>query len=341
MTNWTTSVIIATLNSEKTLERCLQSVIPYVKRGYVKEIIIVDGGSKDNTIAIAKRFPTKLMQDTGSGVGQAWDLGARHATGDFLFFLDSDQCLGYDFFPKVYHFFNKEEVGVLGCASKVVVTNKITATASQWPRWYGAQPVLHMKQLFVEGHRYGPGGLLFIRRSAFNAVNGWSGLSNLTISKVPDIAISEKIKRNGWETANPETGGYWLQAPLYEFYRESPKTLIKQQFLYGMSAAGFHYEVARDLKLGPLFVLIRLFSFPMSLILALRYRNVLHILLDWPPRIAWVFGFLAGLHALRKITYYSPKNNQKGSVTEFDYRSQTDPRVEAKWINEEGKSGEN
>lgn len=53
----TVSVAIAVINEEKNLEECLRSVA-----GFADEIIIVDGGSIDNTVSIAKKFTTHIIQ---------------------------------------------------------------------------------------------------------------------------------------------------------------------------------------------------------------------------------------------------------------------------------------
>ena len=47
MKNMTISIIIATYNASKTLQRCLDSIVPQLTNE--TELILVDGGSKDNT----------------------------------------------------------------------------------------------------------------------------------------------------------------------------------------------------------------------------------------------------------------------------------------------------
>src|SRR4051812_8684973 len=47
------SVVIPTLNSERALPRCFDSLIPAAVRGVVREVIIADGGSTDGTLGVA------------------------------------------------------------------------------------------------------------------------------------------------------------------------------------------------------------------------------------------------------------------------------------------------
>lgn len=300
----TTSIIIATLDNAKTIRRCVESVIASYRIGQVKEIIVVDGGSTDKTLDLLEGLPVKVIHDLGRGVGDAYEQGARTATGDFLFFLDADQYISDDFFPAVYSFFVDEKVAVMGCQSTPLQTNRITRAQSQWSRWKGVPGILAVRNRLAEGHAYGPGGLLFLRRLAFEDVNGWRGASRLTTARLADITMSEKVKKRGWKMATPQTQGYWLQAPVYEYLRDTLQDLLKQQFLYGVGAAAFHSLIRRDLRLGPILVFSRIFSYPVCLVYTIRSRSLLHLALFWPTRLAWVTGYLRGLQLVRRLTEF-------------------------------------
>lgn len=88
----TVSIITPTLNSERTLEVCLSSIISQDYRGKV-EIIIADGGSSDKTVLIAKGYGAKVVVNklrTGEA-GKA--VGAKKAKGEIIIFIDSDNVL--------------------------------------------------------------------------------------------------------------------------------------------------------------------------------------------------------------------------------------------------------
>lgn len=83
------TVIIATLNAENYLANALESVFKQSFTEY--EVLIVDGGSTDNTLSIARSFPkVKILSQQGKGLFDAWNEGIKTASGNYIAFLDSD-----------------------------------------------------------------------------------------------------------------------------------------------------------------------------------------------------------------------------------------------------------
>ncbi|MEM6107859.1 glycosyltransferase family 2 protein [Mycobacterium sp. 050272] len=99
MTTPTFSIIIPTFNVAVTLGACLESVVSQSYRNF--EVVLVDGGSTDATVDIAKSFipmlDTRLIIHSRSdqGVYDAMNRGVDMATGDWLLFLGADDAL-YD-----------------------------------------------------------------------------------------------------------------------------------------------------------------------------------------------------------------------------------------------------
>lgn len=82
------SCIVPTLNSGKYLGETLESVKNQTYSPI--EIIVVDGGSKDNTLKIAKKYTSKIIKQKGKGPADARNEGIKNAKGDFIAFIDSD-----------------------------------------------------------------------------------------------------------------------------------------------------------------------------------------------------------------------------------------------------------
>ncbi len=87
------SIIIATFNSAKTLSLVLESV---KKQTYPKskiEILLVDGGSKDKTIFIGKKFGCKMVKNSRTEPVYGKFLGYKKAKGKYIMYLDHDEVL--------------------------------------------------------------------------------------------------------------------------------------------------------------------------------------------------------------------------------------------------------
>jgi glycosyltransferase involved in cell wall biosynthesis len=83
------SVCMIVKNEEKFLERCLTSL-----QGKVDEIIVIDTGSTDSTIAIAKQFNTRIYNfKWNNDFAEARNYSLSYATGDYIFVLDADEYL--------------------------------------------------------------------------------------------------------------------------------------------------------------------------------------------------------------------------------------------------------
>ena len=84
------SVVIPAYNEEHYIGPCIQSVQEQHSEDIV-EIIVVDNGSKDDTVATAKKFKgVTVLQESKKGPSHARQLGFTQATGDHIAFIDAD-----------------------------------------------------------------------------------------------------------------------------------------------------------------------------------------------------------------------------------------------------------
>lgn len=88
------SIIIPVYNVEKYLEKCLDSIKNQTYKDY--EVIIVNDGTKDNSMDIAKKYDFKIINQKNQGLSAARNTGVKNATGDYLLFVDSDDYLEKD-----------------------------------------------------------------------------------------------------------------------------------------------------------------------------------------------------------------------------------------------------
>lgn len=88
MTKRVVSAIIPTYNSEKTLKKCLDSLKNQTYE-YI-EIIIVDGGSEDNTLKIAKKYTQNIYQSHTRNRTSNINYGAKISKGEFIYRVNHD-----------------------------------------------------------------------------------------------------------------------------------------------------------------------------------------------------------------------------------------------------------
>jgi glycosyltransferase involved in cell wall biosynthesis len=91
----TLSVVIITYNEEANLGRTLESVQPLVSNGK-GEIIVVDSGSTDRTVEIAKSFGAKVFVEEWKGYAAQKNSAIDKAIGDWILSLDADEEVDRD-----------------------------------------------------------------------------------------------------------------------------------------------------------------------------------------------------------------------------------------------------
>ena len=81
----TLSVIVITKNEEHNILDCLESV------RWANEIVVVDGGSDDKTVDLARRFSQKVYVKPWEGYAASKNFALEQCTGDWILWLDADE----------------------------------------------------------------------------------------------------------------------------------------------------------------------------------------------------------------------------------------------------------
>lgn len=114
MKNFKFSIITVTLNSEKFLRRCLNSVKHQTYKDF--EHIIIDGGSTDSTIKILnndKSNFTKMIFEKDNSIWEAMNKGIKISSGEIICFLNSDDHFYPESLNIVNNYFNNFEIDFL------------------------------------------------------------------------------------------------------------------------------------------------------------------------------------------------------------------------------------
>lgn len=178
----TLSVVIPTLNEAAAIEATLRSV----RAGKPDEIIVIDGGSTDDTLECARAADHVLVGPRGRA--EQMNHGAAHARGDLLLFLHADCALETGALNAVRHCLARRDVAA-GCF-------RMRVAAEGWA--YRLIDACATARARLTGLVYGDQGL-FVRRDLFERVGGFPPLRLME-----DVFISRALARKGRIVVAPQ-----------------------------------------------------------------------------------------------------------------------------------------
>jgi len=167
------SIIIPALNEEAALPATLQNVAALDPAPL--EIILVDGGSTDATVALARKAGVRVITDAGRGRAVQMNAGAAAATTGRFCFLHADTQLPTDFVTLTHCTLDDPKtalaafISVMGDGTRV---RRVTTAHNSIKTWYA--PLLVKPHLFARGLRLVFGDQVMIcRREDFEAIGGF------------------------------------------------------------------------------------------------------------------------------------------------------------------------
>src|SRR5699024_4953921 len=115
------SVIIPVYNAEKTLKRCLDSLLGQKRQDV--EIILINDGSSDRSGEILDEYRRKYgsivsLEQENSGVSAARNRGLNAAMGSYILFVDSDDYVSEDYFNVIDEAGEKEDSDLIVFANE-------------------------------------------------------------------------------------------------------------------------------------------------------------------------------------------------------------------------------
>ena len=120
------SVIVPVYNVEKYLNKCLNSLVIQTLKGI--EIIVVNDGSPDNSQEIIDKYSQKYKnikayRKTNGGLSDARNFGIKHATGEYIAFIDSDDYIDKRMLEKMYYKAKNNNLDIVVCNSVNIYDN--------------------------------------------------------------------------------------------------------------------------------------------------------------------------------------------------------------------------
>ncbi|WP_288497904.1 glycosyltransferase family 2 protein [uncultured Erwinia sp.] len=128
------SIITATYNSEKTIK---DTILSLESQSYDNiEHIIIDGGSRDKTLDIIKKYSTKvslIVSEPDKGIYDALNKGILKSSGDVVGFLHSDDLLAYpEAISDLVETFNNNECDAVYADLEYISQDDITKVIRKW-----------------------------------------------------------------------------------------------------------------------------------------------------------------------------------------------------------------
>ena len=120
------SIIVPVYNSEKYLDRCIDSLINQTYKNL--ELIFINDGSQDGSIQILKKYAKKdkrihIIDKKNSGASDSRNKGIDIASGEYICFCDSDDMYELNYIERMYDVIKKENVDIVKCNFKVIDTD--------------------------------------------------------------------------------------------------------------------------------------------------------------------------------------------------------------------------
>lgn len=190
----TISIIVPVYNGERFISDCLQSLFNQTHTPH--EIIIVDDGSTDATPHLIPPPAQRIATPGRTGAGAARNLGAQHATGDYLLFTDADVVAPPDWVEKTRHVIQKQNVrcGGGGYCGPVEDT---------FIQWFAHHELVWRRKNFHGSVETLVSNNLFCQRTLFNEIGGFPETYRTASSE--DMEFSWSVSRQHrlwWEQDN-------------------------------------------------------------------------------------------------------------------------------------------
>ncbi|MGQ9542834.1 MAG: glycosyltransferase [Candidatus Bathyarchaeia archaeon] len=212
------SAVVATLNCERTIGKCIESIL----MNGLGEIVLVDGGSKDDTLRIAGRYPfVKIVRDIKGGIAHHKDAGWRKARGLLILFIDADTYIEDGTVQKLIPHLDDESVAGVSCRVSCANPHKF------WAEMRDLDFKIFYSRLFKDSRVVrcpaDPTVCGLFKRKALEDIDGF----DLTYSYAEDLKLITKLERIG----------YWVKMvydpAVYHYHRESLRDVCKQFYRHG------------------------------------------------------------------------------------------------------------
>jgi len=212
------------MNNEETIEECLQALLTQDYPQDHLEIILVDGGSKDKTAQIAKKYPIKIYQ-TALNCPAAYNYAQKIARYPILGFVDSDAKVEKNWLRKLVT--RIDETNVAGASGAIDTWN----TDNPWARSIGYELKTRYRRIGKYTKRIATMNLL-LKKSVLEEIGGWAE----DMPSQYDTEFGYRLTLKGYKIA------YEPSSICYHFNRSTLQKFYQQQLQYGKNTLRLYFK---------------------------------------------------------------------------------------------------
>lgn len=256
------SIVVAAFNSQQTIDECLKSILALDYPEGSIEVIIMDGGSKDATVSIAKKYPFKVIS-IRLNAPAAYNYAMKIAAHDVFGFIDADAKVEPNWLKFLVP--HLQEPQVAGVSGSIETWN----ADNPWAKSIGYE----LKNRYQRIGRY-TGRIatmnLLLKKAVIMEAGGWD--ENLPSQYDTDFGF--RISAKGYKIA------YEPNAVCYHFNRPNLHAYFRQQLQYGKNTLKLyikHGGLAKGdeitdfgMNIQPIFILAVISFFLVGIIPTLR-----------------------------------------------------------------------
>lgn len=216
------SVVVPALNEEDRIQACLLSLKDQSLDRARYEIIVVDGGSEDGTVTVARELADRIILQKSLGIGGARRDGAMAASGEMLAFTDADTEVSHGWLEAVAKNLSRRDA-----STGPVVYQNPDMQAEMLRRWRDMYRLLYHSNFY-----YIIGSNMAVRTDAYWSIGGHS-----EISLLDDYDLSRKLFRHG------KRATYDRDQVVYTSSRRTGRLLT---YTATVAYGHYHYQVTKD-----------------------------------------------------------------------------------------------
>jgi cellulose synthase/poly-beta-1,6-N-acetylglucosamine synthase-like glycosyltransferase len=218
------SVIVAAYNNQQTIEECLKSILSLDYPDDLLEVIVMDGGSKDATVQIAKKYPVTVVS-IRLNAPAAYNYAMKIAEHSILGFIDADAKVESRWLKLIVA--HLEEPKVAGVSGSIETWN----IDNPWAKSIGYELKKRYKRIGKYTGRIATMNLL-LKKVVIEEVGGWD--ENLPSQYDTDLGF--RLSARGYKIA------YEPNAVCYHYNRPTIHAYYRQQLQYGKNTLKLYFK---------------------------------------------------------------------------------------------------